>query len=158
MSRLGENMLLRDIDWFCRIEGYLCHFASNGSKLPSFIVNSWLIRRTQDIAAELPIIFEERELRINENYRRELQELEGFNEQQYYESFKFFASKGFYSFDYEWNREGGEYRLIVGPGSRIINPELENLIEYLPRVSLERVNERDRLMFERILNQIRRIE
>ena len=160
MSRFSEYMVSHDIDWFCVVDGYLCHFASNGSEMPNVIANSWLIRRTQEIAAELPILLEERELRIKESHRRELQELEGFNEQRYYESFKFFASKGFYSFDYEWNRggDGGEYRLIVGPGNRIIHPETEFLAERLPHVPIERLNERDRSMFERILNQIRRID
>jgi hypothetical protein len=157
-----EYMLTRDIDWFCCVEGqYLMHFASNGSLLPEFAANIEQLFFAQRDVVRMPFLFQgSEELRYNRGHIEELSRLEEYDEIRYLSSFELFASKGFYSFDYEWNREGegGEYILIVGPGSIINEPEIEYFGRYLPQVYLRDLDERDRSMFERILNQIRRIE
>lgn len=161
--RLSEEyMLTRDIDWFCCIEGrYLMHFASNGSILPEFAANIEQLSFAQRTVIRMPFLIQDQEeLRYNRGHIEELSRLEEYDEIRYLSSFELFASKGFYSFDYEWNREGeeGEYRLIVGPGRRINDPEIEYFGSFLPQVDMRELNERDRSMFERILDQIRRIE
>lgn len=155
-----EYMLTRDIDWFCCVEGqYLMHFASNGSILPEFAADMAQLYFAQRTVVRMPFLFQgSDELRYNRGHIEELSRLEEYDEIRYLSSYELFASKGFYSFDYEWNREGGEYRLIVGPGNRIISPEIEYFGRYLPQIYMRELNERDRSMFERILSQIRRIE
>ncbi len=155
-----EYMLTRDIDWFCCVDRqYLLHFASNGSLIPEFAANVAELFFAQRAVSRMPFLLRD-ELRYNRGHIEKLSRLEDYDEIRYLSSFELFASKGFYSFDYEWNseREGGEYRLIVGPGRRINDPEIEYFGSFLPQVDMRELNERDRLMFERILSQIGTIE
>ena len=108
-----EYMLTRDIDWFAKIGPYYMHFASNGSILPVEISRNQL-EATQNRVAEIP---EEGEQHINERHLGTLLRRgaigEGFQE-RYLESFRIFAAKGFYSFDYD--RIEGRYVLVAMPG------------------------------------------
>ena len=107
------------------------------------------------------------ELRYNWRHIEELRGLSGYDESRYLESFRLFASKGFYSFDFEWNRREyanrmddniGDYKLIVGPRNSGIPFRTEILKDRLPQVLVRDLNERDRYMFEGILDQIRGME
>lgn len=157
--RIAENyMLTHDIDLFCCLERrYLIHLASNGSILPRFIDDRRVLRVSQALVREVPIM-PEGELQYNTPHINELRNLIDFDENRYFESFRFFAQKGFYSFDYEWNEETeGEYVLLVGPQEPRQYPWREFLMDRLPQVLVRELNERDRFLFERILNQIERM-
>ena len=167
--RISDSyMLTHDIDWFCCVDRrFLLHFASNGSIIPALAAERYQLQRAQQTAIDMPFV-EGIELQYNRRHIEELQGLKGFDENRYLESFRLFASKGFYSFDFEWNRKEyvdrmddniiGEYKLIVGPRNSSIPFRTEILIDRLPQVLVSELNERDRLMFDRILDQIRRME
>lgn len=113
-----------DIDWFAKCDSYYLHFASNGSELPINMEKEYLFY-IQDRVAQIE---EERELRINEQYLYRLLEsgrLEATTPERYLASFKIFASKGFYSFDYD--HEEGKYILVAGPGNGVENMMLSEL-------------------------------
>ena len=156
-------MLTHDIDWFCCVERrYLLHFASNGSILPELAAERYRLQMAQQAVIDMPFV-EGIELRHNRQHIEELRLLSDFDENRYLESFRLFASKGFYSFDFEWNRGEfaerwddniGEYKLIVGPQNPSLPFQTEILVDQLPQVTVRELNERDRYMFEGILNQI----
>jgi hypothetical protein len=110
---------------------------------------------------------EDVELQYNRRYIEGLRGSSGFDENRYLESFRLFASKGFYSFDFEWNKREyagrmddniGEYKFIDGPRNSSIPFRTAILMDHLPQVLVRELNERDRYMFEGILDQIRGIE
>lgn len=110
-----EYMLTRDIDWFAKIGSKYVHFASNGSILPINLEHSKL-RQMQQAVANIEVEMDD--VRINQqliNAMRENGQLEGTTNERYLRSFKIFASKGFYSFDY--NRKEQRYRLVAMPGN-----------------------------------------
>ncbi len=155
--KISDNyMRSHDIDWFCCVDRhYLLHFASNGEMLPEFIADRERLWRAQRAVASLPLQLD-KEPRYNRGHIEELSHLQEYDETRYLASFKLFALKGFYSFDYEWKREeqGGEYKLIVGPVEPL-KPELMDFIDhYLPQISLEDIDIRYREMFQGILTQI----
>ena len=108
------------------------------------------------------------ELQYNRQHIEELQGLRGFDENRYLESFRLFANKGFYSFDFEWNRKEyvdgmddnitGEYKLIVGPRNSSLPFQTEILMDHLPQVSMRELDDRYNDMFVGIMDQIRRME
>lgn len=150
----NAHMRTHDIDWFCCLEGqYLCHFASNGSILPEFVADYDVLRSIQQLVAALPAFFSEEEVLIDEGYKRELQELEGYDEQRYFKSFKLFASKGFYSFDYDYlHSEEGRYRYVTGP-SHPLDP---HIIEEILNAGLPNIVREDNGMYEELVHQINR--
>lgn len=169
--RISENyMRTHDIDWFCCLDRrYLLHFASNGSLLPPFVADNWIVINSQRLLSVLPLQ-PGSELRYNEAHILQLSEQKDFGRERYLESFKFFAQKGCYSFDFEWKRENeyfwgedfeennGAYHLIVGPGSREISPDMrEYLLDTLPQISSGDIEYYHRIGFDirLILDQIR---
>lgn len=113
-----------DIDWFAKSKSFYLHFASNGSEFPIDMKKEYLFY-IQDQVAQIK---EEREPRINEQYLYRLLEsgrLEATTPERYLASFKIFASKGFYSFDYD--HEERKYMLVAGPGDGIENKMLSEL-------------------------------
>ena len=158
MVMTNAHMMTNDIDWFCVLDHqYPIHLASNGSIIPHFASDRMNLLRAQRIVARIPF-WERVELQYNEQHIEELSQLEGFDKNRYLWSFRFFAEKGFYSFDYEWDGDEGEYILLASPRQPRKCPWREYLIERLPHVPMEEWNEKDRLMFDRILDQIKRIE
>ncbi len=158
MVMTNAHMMTNDIDWFCVLDHqYPIHLASNGSIIPHFASDRMNLLRAQRIVARIPF-WERVELQYNEQHIEELSQLEGFDKNRYLWSFRFFAEKGFYSFDYEWDGDEGEYILLASPRQPRKCPWREYLIERLPHVPMEELNEKDRLMFDRILDQIKRIE
>lgn len=166
--RISDSyMLTHDIDWFCCVDRrLLLHFASNGSIIPALAAERYQLQRAQQAVIEMPFM-EGIELQHNWRYIEELRGLIDFDENRYLESFRFFASKGFYSFDFEWNRRDyasrmddniGEYKLIVGPRNSSIPFRTKILMNHLPQVIMRDLNDRDRYMFEEMLDQIRRME
>lgn len=154
-----EHMMTNDIDWFCIVDHqYPVHLASNGSIIPSFAAERRSLLRAHWIISRIPF-WESSELQYNERHIEELSKLDGFDKNRYLWSFRFFAEKGFYSFDYEWRGEAeGEYMLLANPKDPRKCPWREYLINRLPHVQMEELEEKDRLMFEGILSQIRRTE
>lgn len=152
-----EYMITHDIDWFCCVDKrFYVHLASNGSLLPEFANNREILRYSQQFVSDLPFISEEH-VRYNEAHIQELREYRGFDESRYLESFKFFAQKGFYSFDYEWNEDGyGRYRLLVAPGQPI-SPYFDNMQEFLPHITRDELYDeyrRETDLLDDIINQI----
>lgn len=113
-----------DIDWFAKCDSYYLHFASNGSELP-------LNLEKEDISymqIQAAQIIEEGEPRINEQYLHRLLEagrLEATTPDRYLASFKIFASKGFYSFDFDHTE--GRYVLVAAPSEGIQNRKLSEI-------------------------------
>ncbi len=158
MVMSNAHMMTNDIDWFCIVDHqYPIHLASNGSIIPHFAADRRDLLHAQRVVARVPF-WERNELQYNEEHIEELGRLEGFDRNRYLWSFRFFAEKGFYSFDYEWRGDEGEYIFLVKPKEPRKCSWREYLIHQLPHVPMDELNERDRLMFERILNQIRRME
>ena len=111
--------LTKDIDWFCIINGYPVHVASNGGRLPNFIQYHRQLFESQRRASIIPgnLDFEvNRRIEFNRDdeieslgesfyeYFPEANNLFGDNEfnntqKAYYWSFVMMAKKGFYSFD-----------------------------------------------------------
>ena len=113
-----------DIDWFAKSKSFYLHFASNGSEFPIDLEREDILYMQDQVAQ----IKEEREPRINEQYLYRLLEsgrLEATTPERYLASFKIFASKGFYSFDYDY--EERKYMLVAGPGKSIENEMLGKL-------------------------------
>ena len=150
-----KYMLTHDIDWFCCINHqYLVHLASNGSLLPEFVANTEVLKRAQQIVMELPFS-SIGELHYNESHINELRKLEGFEKDRYMQSFSYFAQKGFYSMDYEWESEGeGGYRFIVGPSNRRYPPI--DYVNDIPQIDIDKLDGRDRELFTRIIIEINR--
>ncbi|MCQ2077341.1 MAG: hypothetical protein MJZ20_10045 [Bacteroidaceae bacterium] len=134
-------MLSHDIDWFAEIACMKMHFASNGSIIP-ITMEVQELRSMQRKVAEMPEVFLEDELIINESYltfvvnrqreiynnylrskiinddqtRSLLQEREYvFDREWYLSSFKSFAKKGFISCD--WDNELQQYIWVARPKS-----------------------------------------
>lgn len=128
--------LTRDIDWFCIINDYPVHVASNGGRLPNFIRSDKQLFASQKNVLSLPNVFDyevNREIELDRD--EELESLEGdFNEyfpeanevlgdnqfnntqKAYYWSFVSMAKKGFYSFDKVILGEfDSRYRLVAWP-------------------------------------------
>ena len=156
--KLSDNyMRTHDIDWFCCIDKrYLLHFASNGSEIPEFAADRELLQRAHVAVADIPLQLHD-ELRYNTQHIEELNRLPEYDETRYLASFKLFAYKGFYSFDYEWKNEeyGGAYQLLVGPSQTIDYPWRDYLMAHLPQVSSDDIDMRYRHMFRELLDQIR---
>lgn len=156
MRLYDEYMLTRDIDWFCCVDRrYLIHFASNGSLIPEFAANVEQLYFAQRAVIRLPFL-RHNELRYNRRHIEELSRLEDYDEIRYLSSFELFANKGFFSFDYEWDEErtGGEYKLIVGPTYRDIDMFPDYILQFLPQVSIRDIDIRYRDMFRDLMSQI----
>ena len=110
-----DYMLVRDIDWFAKVGPYFMHFASNGSIIP-IELNARKLSQTRRAVAR--VIENEHYIRINERYFDYLEEsgrLIGTSRERYLISFGVFASKGFYSFDYDKNEK--RYILVAAPAN-----------------------------------------
>lgn len=128
--------LTKDIDWFCIINGYPVHVASNGGRLPNFIQYHRQLFESQRRASIIPgnLDFEvNRRIEFNRDdeieslgesfyeYFPEANNLFGDNEfnntqKAYYWSFVMMAKKGFYSFDKVKTGEfDTQYRLVAWP-------------------------------------------
>ena len=113
-----------DIDWFAKCESYYLHFASNGSELPLDLENDNLFEMQNQVAQ----IIEKGEPRINEQHLHRLLEngrLEVTTTERYLASFKIFASKGFYSFDYD--QEEKIYILVAAPEEGLQNMNFDEI-------------------------------
>lgn len=117
-------MLTHDIDWFAKYGSYYLHFASNGTIIPVDMEMDQLRLLLIDVS----LIPTESEARENSSWLNGLREsggFEGTTRERYLESFMIFASKGFYSFDYDIKE--GRYMLVAGPGNNRTNGLRENL-------------------------------
>jgi len=151
----NEHMRTNDIDWFCVVDNqYPIHLASNGSIIPEFAADRIELSQIQQIViskSPIPGII----VRPNTEHIDELRGLTGFNEDRYLESFRFFAERGFYSFDYEWNTQGkGHYKLLVRPSHPISPEEMRRL----PQVSIKDLNGQYKDMFVELIQQIKNLE
>lgn len=136
-----DYMLSRDIDWFARCDSYFLHFASNGSILPINFKHSDL-RRIQQAVADAELLTDIDDVRINQVWIDRMQangQMEGTTIEDYTRSFKIFAAKGFYSFD--WNPRTEAYELVVSPAEGCPPPRFDERI--FPPIILEEVNENE---------------
>jgi hypothetical protein len=155
MMMSNAHMMANDIDWFCIVDNhYPLHLASNGSIIPTFAAERDELAQLQQQVANLPEI-SNNELRKNQTYIDQLSHLEGYNESRYLQSFRFFAGKGFYSFDYEWaNDNEGQYILLVAPQ----NPISPEVLRNIPHINIKNTDDRYSMMFRDIIQQIRNLE
>lgn len=113
-----------DIDWFAKCDSYYLHFASNGSELPVDLEREDIFYMQNQVA----LVIEEGDPLINEPYLYRLLDagrLEATTTDRYLASFKIFASKGFYSFDYE--KDENRYILVAGPANGSKNRMLNEI-------------------------------
>lgn len=155
MIMSNAHMMANDIDWFCIIDNqYPLHLASNGSIIPEFAADGEELAQMQQMVANLPTI-SDNVLRNNTRHIDELSVLEGFEVNRYLESFRYFANKGFYSFDFEWNNDvDGQYKLLISPGT----PLKVEQFRMIPHISINDLDDRYRDMFIDIVQQIRNLE
>ena len=128
--------LTKDIDWFCIINGYPVHVASNGDRLPKFIRSYRQLLESQRRVSIIPsdLDFEvnrrivlDRDVELESlgesfnDYFPEASNLLGDNEfnntqKAYYWRFVMMAEKGFYSFDkIDIGQHDTRYRLVAWP-------------------------------------------
>lgn len=119
-----------DIDWFCVVDGCPIHVASNGLPIPRFIKNLQELAEWQGYVAMLPErmpgeVWDSPQLEdtIRKGY-------ENFEEgrEKYVETFRKFASKGFYSFDTILVDGRVMCQLVARPWGRFENDE-QKLLE-----------------------------
>lgn len=155
MIMSNEHMMTNDIDWFCVVDNlYPLHLASNGSIIPAFAADRRELSQIQQIViskSPIPGI----KTPSNTKHIDELKELKGFNEDRYLESFRFFAERGFYSFDYEWGTQGkGQYKLLVRPSRPISSEEMRES----PQISIKNLDGQIKYMFIGLIQQIKSLE
>ncbi len=98
MKYTNDYMYSKDIDWFCVINKNYIHVASAGGILPEPINNRDKLRKIQKQVFDLPHIFTNEEIIINQrflNYRFDNEE----DKSNYLQSFIDMAKKGFISMD-----------------------------------------------------------
>ena len=155
-----------DIDWFYSISGYPIHVASAGGRLPKGIRNLGMLRKLQIAIDALPERFD---VELNRDYiRNTIIEKEysyftpdlfpenndfdnnlgkynlNFEETMYYNTFIYFALRGFYSFDRNLSEDKDEvYFWVARPKidtDEVIRDLTKTLIDIgLPTVQTDRV-------------------
>lgn len=122
-----------DIDWFCIVNGVYIHVASAGGGIPSQINDDETLRDIQYQVALLEDIYTDEDIVYNdEAIGNVLGENGAKNREQYIESFKAMARKGFASFDrtniadFSDNR----YHLVCWPKGMERKPQGLNLFTY----------------------------
>lgn len=136
-----EYLSSHDVDWFCMIDGFPIHAASNGGNLPEIIKNNRLNSvEKQDYAYSLEQVFDIKDIEINNSYLDYLfHDTEKYKPYEliemrsnYLRTFVDMARRGFYSFDrcnYE-EFEDDRYVLVAWPrkaDEKQYNDILDNL-------------------------------
>lgn len=134
---------IRDIDWFCRVNGVYVHVASAGGSIPNMINDYDVLRPSQRTVAGLDDINNDGEVYINEAFLNEL----GVNNKYYRQSFVNMAKKGFFSFDRTniGNPTDDHYHLVAWPNHLVED------VAHIPEVVLRGLDFEDPTHLNNIL-------
>jgi len=134
MAQYPDSYILaKDIDWFFKMNNQYIHVASAGGKLPVIINNREKLRQIQYQIFNLPYIYSEEEILINDKFIRQLLSPQ-INEKpelydSYIESFVDFSRKGFISCDRTevTNNLSNLYHIVCMPPLSEKNIQIEDI-------------------------------
>ncbi|WP_294597125.1 hypothetical protein [uncultured Rikenella sp.] len=134
MAQYPESYLLsKDIDWFFKINNQYIHVASAGGRLPAIINDREKLRQIQYQVYNSPYIFSAEDIRINQDFIRQLLSPQLNDDPQLYdtyvESFINFDRKGFISCDRTdiKNDTSDTYHVVCVPPSFDRGLQIENI-------------------------------
>lgn len=133
MSYPDTYLMNHDIDWFCIVNGVYIHVASAGGDIPSQINDDETLRDIQHQVALLEDIYTDEDIAFNEEAIGNVLGGNGAkNREQYIESFKAMARKGFASFDRTniADLSDNRYHLVCWPKGMERRPQGLNLFSY----------------------------
>lgn len=150
MAPYPESYLLsKDIDWFFKLNNQFIHVASAGGRLPVIINDREKLREIQYQVFNLPYIFSEEEIIINDGFINQMLSPQLRANPQLYntyvESFINFARKGFISCDRTevTNLMSNIYHIVCMPPSFDHNIHIDAIPKIInPNYKLE-VNQTD---------------
>lgn len=121
MKYSDNYVLTHDIDWFCTINGHYIHFASNGGFLPNEINDRNKLREIQSEVSNGQIIYSAEDILYNEEFLRDRFGENFEARENYINSFREMAQKGFISFDRTNFNDPYDHRYHMVCRPRIIN-------------------------------------
>lgn len=121
MKYPDEYLSSKDIDWFCILNDQYIHVASAGGALPDCVNDRDTLRTLQHNVFMADDLFADEDIIVNENFLRQRFNGDQEKREQYLQSFRAMARKGFISLDRTnlVNTEDARYHVVCMPR----NPE-----------------------------------